>query len=127
MQDSTGLKLAGFSGTVKISDTTPATVSTKSLTQTSMALATATTYTITYSTMNAHTAGGSFTITAPSTVTLPSSLSTCNVVYSGTTYTMDACSISGSVIYVKGSTFTPAIAKGDSISIVLSLITNPIT
>ena len=81
-----------------------------------MALATATTYTISYTTMNAHSAGGTFKVTAPSTVTLPASTSTCNVVYNSATYPM-TCSISGQVITVGGSAFTVPVAKGDTIQI----------
>lgn len=77
--------------------------------------------------MNKHEAGGSFVITAPSTVTLPASLTTCNVIYNSVPYNiLPACTISSRIITL-GAGFTQPVAKGDEIKIELGPITNPVT
>ena len=63
--------------------------------------------------MNKHELGGAYVITAPSTVTVASTLTTCNVVYSAITYPM-SCSVAGSTITLS-SGFVQPVTKGDSI------------
>jgi len=114
MQDTSSGKLAGFSGTVTVTDTTPATITTSSLSQEVLTLSTATTYTITYTTMNAMASGGSFKVTYPSSVTPGSSITTCNVIYNSVTYAMSGCTLdtTNSIISIPTG-FTQAVAKGD--------------
>jgi hypothetical protein len=83
-------------------------------------------YSLTYTTMNPMANGGAFKVTYPPEVEYSGTLSTCSVVHSGTTYTMSSCSVdtATSTITVAGG-FTPSVAKGDSITINLGLITNP--
>jgi len=123
--NSLALAILPVSAAVKITTTTPTTIVTKALVQTSMALATATTYTFHYTTMNKHEAGGSFVITAPATVAVAASMSTCTVTYNSVSNTM-VCSVSGQVITVSTG-FTTVLAKGAVVYIAVGPITNPIT
>ncbi|CDW77580.1 UNKNOWN [Stylonychia lemnae] len=128
MRDTSDGKLAGFSGTVLVTDTTPATITTKSLDQAIYTLSTATTYTITYTTMNAMAAGGAFKVTYPSTVSSDGSITTCNVIYSSVTYSMSGCTVDTTNKIISIPTgFTQAVAKGDSIKVQFGPITNPST
>ena len=111
--------------TVTVATTTPTTITTSALVQTSKALNTATTYTFNYNTMNKHENGGSFVITAPSTVTVDATMSTCTVTYNSVSNTM-VCSVAGRVITV-GTGFTTPLAKGATIYIAVGPITNPTT
>jgi hypothetical protein len=83
-------------------------------------------YTLTYSTLNAMANGGAFKVTYPPEVEYSGTLSTCEVAYSGITYTMSSCSVDTTtrVITVAGG-FTPSVPLGGSIAIKLGLITNP--
>jgi len=126
MQNVNNLVLAILPDTVTIVTTTASNITTASLTQTSKALATATTYAFTYTTMNKHEAGGTFKLTAPATVTVAAAMSTCRVTYNSVVTTM-TCSVSGQIITVGGSAFTTVLAKGASLTISVGPITNPIT
>ncbi|CDW83721.1 UNKNOWN [Stylonychia lemnae] len=128
MKDSSDSKLAEFSGFVQVTDTTPATVTTKILNQTDKTLSTATTYTITYTTMNAMRTGGSFKITYPTSVSSNGYISTCNVIYNSVTYSMSGCIIdtSARIISIQ-SGFSQAVAKGDNISVQFGPLINPST
>jgi len=76
--------------------------------------------------MNNHPNGGTFVITAPATVVVAGTMATCKVTYNSVDTTM-TCSVSGQVITVGGSAFTTVLAKGDSLSITVGPITNPVT
>ena len=125
MKNTNNLALAILPDTVTVATTTASTITTAALSQANKALATDTTYTFTYTTMNKHEAGGSFKITAPATVTVAASMSTCTVTYNSVSSTM-VCSVSGQVITV-GTGFTTVLAKGASIAIAVGPITNPAT
>ena len=129
MQDVSSGKLAGYSGTITITDTTPATITTKSLTQAVQTLATATTYTITYTAINKMAAaGGAFKITYPSTVTPGASMTTCNVIYNSVTYPMSTCTVDTTAKTITISNgFTSTVAAGDQIQVQFGPITNPST
>jgi hypothetical protein len=83
--DSSGNTYHSFTGSSAITNTIPATAS-GTLSQVNTAFGATTTYTITYSTMNAMASYPAWVITYPSSVTVPTKLTTCNVVYAGITY-----------------------------------------
>ena len=124
--DSSNMQLTQYSGSVTVTMTTPSTPTVYSLSQTSEALSTATTYTIQYASMNAMASGSAFEITYPSIVSISGSLTTCTVTYNAVTYTMTGCFVdtSNKKIYVKGG-FDIAVSAGNTIAIALAPITNP--
>lgn len=87
----------------------------------------ATAYTITYTAINPMPSGSAFLITYPATVSPASSLTTCQVIYSGVTYLMSGCTVDTSTktIYIPTG-FSSTVSIGGSIKIILSPITNPI-
>lgn len=85
---------------------------------------TATDYTIYYNNINAVSSGAAFQITYPSTITVPSSLTDCYIVVSGTSYPM-TCTVSTSTKTIFMSGFTGTAAAGSQLALTLGLITNP--
>lgn len=64
---------------VTVTNDDPAAVTTKALSQSITSFSTAATYTITYTNINVMPSGSAFEITYPSTVTVPVTLTTCNI------------------------------------------------
>lgn len=73
-------------------------------------------------------AGAAFLITYPTSVTPPSSFSSCSVIYNGVTYSMGTCSVntaSNTISVANG--LSVSIPAGSTIQIVMNSITNPST
>src|SRR5690349_21119390 len=70
--------------------------------------------------------GSAFLLTYPSSVTVPSTLSTCQVIYNSQTYTMTSCLVNTSsrTIKISGG-FATSVTAGASVKIQFSSVTNP--
>lgn len=93
--------------------TTPAEATTKSLSQSSLALNSQATYTLQYTTMNARSTGSSYLVTYPESVSA-SSLTTCNVIYNSNTYPM-VCTLDTATRQIKMTGLNVAVPKGASL------------
>ena len=69
-----------------------------------------------------------FLITYPTSVTPPSSFSSCSVIIDGTTYSMGTCEVNTATNTISiANGITTSIPAGSSIQIVMNSITNPST